>query len=309
MEKIEDLFFPSCDNIHQIHVKEYIPTGKIRGVVQIVHGIAEHIDRYSDFMKFLADNGFVAVGDDHLGHGKSYTSNDDQGFFAAENGWEMVINDLLTLNNNMHNTYPNIPYIMFGHSMGSFLTRTFIIKYPSKYDLVILSGTGHQNPLLIGSGFVLSELLCKTQGANAPGLQLNNIAFGNYLSHIANPRTQFDWLSSVDSVVDAYIEDEHCGFIAKNSLYRDMMKGIQYITNKKNIEKMDKAKPVYFMSGAEDPVGDYGKGVEKVYRVFCDTGIRDVTIRLYPGGRHEMLNEVNKEEVYKNILDWILYRI
>lgn len=135
------------------------------------------------------------------------------------------------------------------------------------------------------------------------------MAFGTYLSHIENPRTPFDWLSRDEAAVDKYIADPMCGFICKASLYRDMMGGVKFVTSQKNINKMKKTKPIYFMSGKEDPVGDYGVGVEKAYKAFCHAGLRDVQMRLYPGGRHEMLNETNRTEVYKDILDWINEKI
>ena len=305
MPKFEEFTYPSSTGKNRIYARLCLPDGAVRGVVQIVHGIAEHIGRYEGFMLFLAQHGFAAVGEDHLGHGRSYSNEKEQGFFSEEDGWDHVVQDLLCLNRQMHEKFPGIPYIMFGHSMGSFLTRTFLIRYPGQYDLAILSGTGHQSSLLVRSGLLLSSLLCKMQGADATGERLNQIAFGSYLKRIPNARTPYDWLTTVPEVVDAYIADEKCGFVCKNSLYRDMMQGIAYITDPKNIAQMNKEKPVYFMSGAEDPVGEYGKGVEKAYKAFCDAGCKDVMIRLYPGGRHEMLNETNREQVYQDILSWI----
>ena len=305
MSRFEEFYFDSSTGNNRIHALKCIPDGEAKGIVQIAHGIAEHINRYEPFMSFLADNGFIAVGNDHLGHGKSFTSEDEKGFFAEEDGWNYVVKDMVSLHDAMHSEYPDLKYIMFGHSMGSFLTRTYIIDYPSKYDLAILSGTGNQSPLLVFAGCTMADLFAKKSGANSDGKKLNDIAFGSYCSKIDSPRTEFDWLSVNAENVDKYIADPLCGFVAKTGLYRDMMHGIRYITNKNNIQKMDKDKPVYFMSGDADPVGDYGKGVEKAYKLFCNAGLKDVTIRLYPGGRHEMLNEDNKDQVYNDILAWI----
>ena len=274
-------------------------------MIQIEHGIAEHINRYDDFACFLAENGFVVVGDDHLGHGQTITDPADLGFFADSDGWNYVVKDMDKLRDLMHREYPDLPYIFFGHSMGSFLTRTYLIEHPDKYDAAIISGTGQQGKALVFAGYTAANLMVRKLGARGDGQKLNDMAFGSYCKKIPNPRTPFDWLSRDAANVDKYIEDPLCGFVAKVSLYRDMMSGIRFIGNQKNVDKMNKEAPIYFMSGEEDPVGDYGAGVEKAYKSFCDAGIKDVMIRLYPGGRHEMLNEINRQDVYRDILKWL----
>ena len=309
MPSFQDFYFQSSTGRTSIHALKCVPDGKPRAVVQIAHGIAEHIDRYRPFMEFLADNGFVAAGNDHLGHGKSIRVPEEQGFFAEKDGWWRVVDDMDKLHDIMSKEYPELPYVLFGHSMGSFLTRTYLIKHPDKYDGVILSGTGHQSPALVLGGNVAASVMAKLNGAMGDGTKLDSLAFGSYLSQIENPRTKFDWLSRDAEQVDKYIADPLCGFVGKIGLYRDMMHGIKFITDKKNIAQMNKEKPVYFMSGDGDPVGDYGKGVERAYKAFCDAGLHDVFMRLYPGGRHEMLNETNKEQVYQDILNWLNEKI
>lgn len=309
MPAFSDFYFRSSTARNTIRARKCVPDGTPRAVVQIVHGIAEHIERYDDFMSFLAENGIVAVGDDHLGHGKSVTEPGDLGFFNDKDGWDYAVMDEERLHDQMHEEYPDVPYIFFGHSMGSFLTRTLIIKHPDKYDAAIISGTGHQSKALIYAGGLLANLTVKFKGARSDGQQLNDVAFGTYLNHIADPRTTFDWLTRDEAALDKYIADPMCGFVCTASLYRDMMGGVKFVTTQSNIDKMDKTKPIYFMSGAEDPVGDYGVGVDRAYKAFCKAGLHDVKIRLYPGGRHEMLNETNHLEVYKDILDWINEKI
>ncbi len=309
MPSFQDFYFQSSTGRTSIHALKCVPDGKPRAVVQIAHGIAEHIDRYRPFMEFLADNGFVAAGNDHLGHGKSIRVPEEQGFFAEKDGWWRVVDDIDKLHDIMSNEYPELPYVLFGHSMGSFLTRTYLIKHPDKYDGVILSGTGHQSPALVLGGNAAASVMAKLNGAMGDGTKLDSLAFGSYLNKIENPRTKFDWLSRDTEQVDKYIADPLCGFVGKIGLYRDMMQGIKFITDKKNIAQMNKEKPVYFMSGNGDPVGDYGKGVERAYNAFCDAGLHDVFMRLYPGGRHEMLNETNKEQVYQDILNWLNEKI
>ena len=305
MPAFEDFYFESSTGCNTIRALKCVPDGKAKAVVQIAHGIAEHIDRYRDFMAFLAENGYAAVGDDHLGHGKTIRDHSEQGFFAEKDGWDHVVADMDKLHDMMKEQYPDIPYVFFGHSMGSFLTRTYLIKHPDKYDAAVISGTGHQPRLMVLGGYAAACLFVKLQGARTVGTTLNDIAFGSYNKGYENPRTIYDWLSRDPAVVDAYAADPLCGFIATNGLFRDMMGGIKFITDQQNIEMMNKEKPIYFMSGDADPVGENGKGVTRAYDAFCRAGLHDVTLRLYPGGRHEMLNELNKDVVYKDILNWL----
>ena len=305
MPKFEDFFFESSTGVNRIHARKCIPDTEPRAVVQIAHGIAEHINRYDDFARFLAEHGFVAVGEDHLGHGQTAETKEDLGFFAEEDGWNCVVNDLNLLRDQMHGEYPDLPYLFFGHSMGSFLVRTYLIRFPDKYDAAIISGTGQQSPALVLGGLAAAQFLVRSKGARADGQVLNDMAFGTYCKRIPDARTTSDWVSRDRETVDKYLADPLCGFVAKVGLFRDMMSGIRFISSQKNIDRMNKEAPVYFMSGEEDPVGDYGAGVERAYRAFCRAGLKDVMIRLYPGGRHEMLNEINREDVYRDILNWL----
>ncbi len=309
MPEIRDFYFPSTNGKNKILARICTPDKPPKAVVQIAHGIAEHISRYDPFMFFLAENGYVAVGNDHLGHGLSAENEDGLGIFDTQNGWTYAVDDMKALRDQVRQEFHDIPYIFFGHSMGSFLTRTYLIRYPDQYDAAILSGTGQQSPALINAGFFAANLLTLLRGPGADGKLLNVMAFGSYCKKIDNPRTPFDWLSTNEENVDRYIADPLCGFVAKCSMYRDMMGGLKFLTKQSNIDKMNKDAPIYFMSGAEDPVGDYGAGVEKAYRAFCDAGLHDVTMKLYPGGRHEMLNETNREEVMQDILAWLDQRV
>ena len=298
MPEIRDFYFPSTNGKNKILARICTPDKPPKAVVQIAHGIAEHISRYDPFMFFLAENGYVAVGNDHLGHGLSAENEDGLGIFDTQNGWTYAVDDMKALRDQVRQEFHDIPYI-----------RTYLIRYPDQYDAAILSGTGQQSPALINAGFFAANLLTLLRGPGADGKLLNDMAFGSYCKKIDNPRTPFDWLSTNEENVDRYIADPLCGFVAKCSMYRDMMGGLKFLTKQSNIDKMNKDAPIYFMSGAEDPVGDYGAGVEKAYRAFCDAGLHDVTMKLYPGGRHEMLNETNREEVMQDILAWLDQRV
>ena len=305
MPTFKDFYFNSSTGKNKIHARMCVPDAEPRAIVQIIHGIAEYIDRYDEFMSFLADNGIIAVGTDHLGHGKSIESEEQTGFFAYDNGWDYVVRDEEVLRLAMHENYPELPIIVFGHSMGSFMTRTLLIRYPDAFNAAIISGTGNQGAALVNGGLFMGNLVTGLKGAHHYSKFLNNLAFGSYNKIYDNPKTEYDWLSRDEANVQKYIDDPLCGFIPTCSLFRDMMTGVKFITNKKNLTAMNKDMPVYFMSGDMDPVGECGKGVQKAYNNFLEAGMKDVSIKLYPGGRHEMLNEINKDEVYTDILAWL----
>ena len=305
MPTFKDFYFNSSTGKNKIHARMCVPDTEPRAIVQIIHGIAEYIDRYDEFMSFLADNGIIAVGTDHLGHGKSIESEEQTGFFAYENGWDYAVRDEEVLRLAMHENYPELPIIVFGHSMGSFMARTLLIRYPDAFNAAIISGTGNQGSALVNGGLFMGNLVTGLKGAHHYSKFLNNLAFGSYNKIYENPKTEYDWLSRDEANVQKYIDDPLCGFIPTCSLFRDMMTGVKFITNKKNLIAMNKDMPVYFMSGDMDPVGECGKGVQKAYNNFLEAGMKDVSIKLYPGGRHEMLNEINKDEVYSDILTWL----
>ena len=305
MPTFKDFYFNSSTGKNKIHARMCVPDAEPRAIVQIIHGIAEYIDRYDEFMSFLADNGIIAVGTDHLGHGKSIESEEQTGFFAYDNGWDYAVRDEEVLRLAMHENYPELPIIVFGHSMGSFMARTLLIRYPDAFNAAIISGTGNQGAAFVNGGLFMGNLVTGLKGAHHYSKFLNNLAFGSYNKIYENPKTEYDWLSRDEANVQKYIDDPLCGFIPSCSLFRDMMTGVKFITNKKNLTAMNKDMPVYFMSGDMDPVGECGKGVQKAYNNFLEAGMKDVSIKLYPGGRHEMLNEINKDEVYTDILTWL----
>lgn len=302
MSEFKDFTFTSSTGINTIRARMCIPAEEPHAIMQIAHGIAEHIERYDDFMMYLAGHGILAVGNDHLGHGAGAA---EPGFFAESNGWKYVVEDMDILYHTMRASYPSLPYIFFGHSMGSFLTRTYLIRYPNKPDLAILCGTGHQPRVTVEAGYALAEAAVKLFGPHKSGKKLNTVAFGSYNSRYSDVRTDYDWICSDPEVVDKYMADPYCGFIPSVSLFRDMMSGIRYITDPTNLAKMNKELPVLFIAGFDDPVGEYGKGVKRAYKAFLEAGMQHLHIKLYPGDRHELLNEFNKADVMHDILKWI----
>jgi alpha-beta hydrolase superfamily lysophospholipase len=305
MPALKEFYFPSSDGNNQIYARMWIPDGDVRGTVQIAHGIAEYINRYDDFAQFLASNGFVVAGNDHLGHGKSMGKPENQGFFADENGWDYVVRDMRALHDTVKEQYPGVPAALLGHSMGSFLARTYIIRFPDDFYAAIISGTGHQSKLLVSAGLFMARREVKKHGPRYVSQKLNDMGMGGYNKGFDAAPGETAWLSANKENVKKYDADPLCGFTATCSVFRDMMEGVKFITDQNNINMMNKKMPVYFFSGAEDPVGEKGKGVERAYNAFKKAGMEDVFMRLYPGGRHEMLNETNHEQVYKDVLDWI----
>lgn len=309
MVRMSESSFLSSDGKSSLYCCEYLPEGNPAGIVQIVHGLGEYSARYDHFARFLADNGFIVVLHDQLGHGRSISGPDTEDYFADENGWDITVQDIRILHNLTAAKYPGKPYFLIGHSMGSFQVRTFLIRYRTGIDGAVISGTGQQNPALIRSGKLMASLEIRRHGAHYRSPLLLGMAFGSYNKKIEDPRTDYDWLSRNPDVVDAYVADPLTKFDTTAGLIRDMMDGIAFISSAKNVARMKKDLPVMFLSGDCDPVGDYGKGVIRSYKSFLKAGMTDVTMKLYHGGRHEMLNEINKDEVYQDILGWINVKI
>ena len=305
MAHVTESSFLSSDGKTELFYREYLPSGEPVGIFQIVHGVAEHIERYDDFAAFLADNGYIVVMHDQLGHGKSVRDDDSLGFFCEDDGWGKVLQDVRRLHDLTAEKYPGKPYFLFGHSMGSFVVRTYLIKYRAGLDGAVLSGTGQQNAPLLRTGLMVTAAEIRRHGARYKSDLVNNMAFGGYNKKFSDVRTAFDWLSRDESVVDSYVEDPLCGYVPSVGLLRDMFSGMMFIGKAKNVSRMKKDLPVLFFSGDCDPVGENGKGVIRAYKSFLKAGMTDVTMKLYHGGRHEMLNETNSDEVYQDILYWL----
>ncbi len=298
--------FPSCDGNHHIFARQWLPAeGQPKAIVQVVHGVSEYIDRYAVVARYLADHGFLVVGGDHLGHGRTAAGPEEYGFFAERNGWHTVSGDVRRLRTLMGEKYPELPYFMLGHSMGSFLARTYLIDWPGTLTGAILSGTGQEAPFMVAAGWHMSNLVSKISGQRAHSKLVETLSFGSYNKQFAPTRTRADWISRDEAVVDAYIADPLCEFLPTAGMFRDMMEGLQYISSKTNLSKMDPSTPVYIFSGDRDPVGGNGAGVQKVAGFFRDAGTEDLTVKLYPEGRHEMMNEVNRDEVFADLLVWL----
>ena len=297
-----DYDYPS-KGVGKIHVCRWMPEQQPKAVVQIVHGIAEFAERYDDFARYLNSLGYLVVAEDHMGHGRSIGTEGVQGYFHG--GWFAAVDDTAQLVKDTMKAFPGIPYVLFGHSMGSFMVRTILAKFPdSGISAAVICGTGWQPSAVLKLGRILGDLVCRG-GEELPSEMLQGIVFGGYNKRVEHPRTPYDWLSRDAKIVDDYIAHPLCGFTASAGLLRDMLGGISYIQDRKNLDRMRKALPVLFIAGGDDPVGNYGKGVERAAQAFRKAGMEHVDVKIYPLGRHEILNEINKEEVYRDVARWL----
>lgn len=305
MAERREFYYPSSDGKTRIHAVEWTPEGEARGVVQLVHGIAEYALRYDTFARQLAAHGFVVAAEDHLGHGGSVAEGAARLCFGETDGWQRAVDDVYTLRSLMGEKYPTQPYAMLGHSMGSFLTRNYLISYPGTVRAAIIMGTGQPGALTLAGGQFLAKRTVKQHGATYFDPQLSAIAFGAYNKPFAPNRTEYDWLSVNTANVDAYLADPLCGGEITVGLLRDMLGGLAFIGKEENAKKMDPNVPVLFVSGEKDPVGDMGAGVRRVRSLFERVGVRDITCRLYPDLRHEILNEESGADVGNDIIAWL----
>jgi alpha-beta hydrolase superfamily lysophospholipase len=298
-----DFFYDSC-GMGKIHACRWMPEGQPKAVLQIVHGIAEFVERYDAFANYLTGLGYVVVAEDHMGHGQSIGEAGVQGFFHG--GWFAAVDDTYRLLKDTMTAFPGVPYVLFGHSMGSFMARTILAKYPdSGITAAIICGTGWQPAFALPALIKVVEGICKKKGEQTPDAGLHKMIFGSYNKRIENPRTPTDWLTRDEAIVDAYNAHPLCGFVPACGLLRDMMKGIYYVEQRKNLANMKKHLPVLFIAGWEDPVGPYGKGVEQAAKAFKKAGVVNVALKLYPDCRHEILNELNKHQVYEDVTRWL----
>lgn len=310
MTNMTEFTFLSSDGKTQLHSIEWLPADREPiAVLQISHGVAEYVGRYDAFARFLNEQGVAVVGHDHLGHGESITTNGTPVYFGNGNTWQTVVDDIYILHTRLKERWPDLPHILMGHSMGSFLARTYLIRYPGTVQAAIIMGTGWQGGLTIAGGLVIANLLAMRSPCATSDF-VTKLAFGSYCKNIKPLRTPFDWLSVDEENVDAYIADPLAGQDTTVGLFREMLKGFRFNQKFSNLDKMDGKTPILLISGKADPVGDYGGGVQQTYTEFKRSGVADCTVKLYPELRHEILNEkAHRDEVFGDIWAWMKERI
>ena len=305
MEK-KEFYYTSSNNINKIYAVKWIPEGKIKAILQISHGVTEHINRYNELAKYLTDKGILVVGNDHLGHGKT---NGQRMYFGTSGSWNYIVKDIEKCRELITEEYKDIPYFMLGFSLGSFALRTHLIDYKPQISGAIIVGTGYSNNIEIALGTFMANQEAKKHGEENPTVKIRNLTFGTYNKKINNPQTECDWLCSSQKDLQIYLNDPLRGGCMSSGLFRELLSGMKYTCNKNNIEKMSKDLSILMLSGDKDPVGKETKGVNKVYHLFKKSQIQDVTLKYYKNLRHDVLHEENKEEIYELIYEWIINHI
>ena len=310
MVKKQDFYFDSRDGRHRLHGIRWVPeVSRPICLLHVVHGMSEYIDRYDEFARYLADRGVLVVGDDHLGHGDSVEPGEPYGYFCKEDAATVLVRDEHRLKKMTQEQYPGVPYIILGHSMGSFITRNYLMRYGTGVNGAVIVGTGMQSKATLLCARALAALQGAFFGEEHVSKLVDKAAFGVYNKKIKEPKTSFDWLSRNEDNVRGYVNDPRCGFIFTVNGFQTLFKLIYQLHDQEQLRNMPVNLPVFFLSGAQDPVGGYGKGVEQAYESFRKIGMENVQMKLYPEDRHELLNEVDREDVYGDIYRWILHRI
>lgn len=304
--KEREFYIPSSDGVSKLHCMEWVPEGEVKAVLQITHGMVEHIGRYREFAEFLAGRGIAVYGHDHLGHGKTAEKKEDLGFFGEKGGSVVPIKDIRRLTRYGKKRFPGVKLFLLGHSMGSFFARRYLSVYPDGPDGVILTGTGGPAAGLVAFAYLLSCAVCGLKGSRCRCRLLYELSLGNYNRQFKPVKTSYDWLTRDEERTAAFEADPDCQFIFTAGAYRDFFRVILEDIRAEKRGKVRTDMPMLFLSGEEDPVGEKTKGVRRVYEAYDQAGAADMTIGFYSGARHEVLNETNREEVFEDIYDWLV---
>ena len=276
-----------------------------RAVLQLTHGMSEYIERYAGFAEYLNSKGIAFIGNDHIGHGKSVDDVKDWGYFGEQDGWKHFVEDVEQMRKIGKELYPGVPYYLMGHSMGSFVARAWLKTFGEGIDGAVIMGTAGTNSA-IGAAKGLAKTIRSLKGSRHKSGLITAMAFGSYNKRIKNSRSDFDWLTRDNDIVDKYIADPACGFTFSIAGYADLFNLLAYIQDDEWYKSIKKDLPLLFVAGAEDPVGAYGSGPAEVCERLKNEGCEDVSLILYEGMRHELLNEFGKETVMEDIKGFIL---
>lgn len=309
MVKKEEFTFDSRDGKTKLHAVRWVPDGKVVCILQIVHGMAEYIERYEALAQYLGEKGILVTGDDHLGHGKSVGKDGTYGYFCEQDPATVVVRDVHRLKKLTQEEYPGVPYVILGHSMGSFITRNYLFRYGTGIQGAIICGTGSQPGALVKMCKMVAAVQGAFLGQKHIAKFIDKMAFGSYNKRIPEAKTAFDWLCTDERVVNDYIKDSLCGFTFTVNGFKTLFTLLDRLNQEENLKAMPKQLPVHFIAGDMDPVGNYGEGVKKAYEDFDKAGMERISLKLYAGSRHELLNEKNKFQVYEDIYPWIMERV
>ncbi len=300
---MEELFYPSADGVHTVHAVYWLPQGKPRAVLQIIHGMEEYAARYAPFALKAAELGFFVCAEDHLGHGGT-AKKEERGHFPRH-GEEVILKDIRSLTLRAQEAVPGVPVFVLGHSMGSFFCREYIARFGGDLAGAVIMGTGFKDGVTLFFARALVSLVGGIAGREHKSKFISKLAFGAYNRRFSPARTAYDWLSADSRNVDAYIADELCGFGFTCGGFAGLFGIIGKACSARAFEQAPKGLPLFIVSGEDDPVGDYGKGVKKVYKKYKKAGVKDVRLKLYPGARHEILNDTCSRQACSDVLAFL----
>jgi len=306
--KREEGFFQSTDGVHTLRYDTFAPEGEPKGILQISHGMCEYIGRYADFAGFLCERGFFVCGNDHLGHGRQAARAGELGYFADKDGWKLLSEDLHLLTVQMKQRFPGVPYFLLGHSMGSFVARRYLVRYGKELSGAVIMGTSGGNPAL-DLGIRLSSRACRRHGPKSRSALIDKLSMGGNNRLFKGEHDLHSWLTKDREIRTRYASDPLCSFSFTVSGYRDLFSLLQSVSAPEWAEQVPKDLPILLTSGEDDPIGANGRGVRKVYGRLEAAGVKDVALKLYPGDRHEILNETDRKQVYADIAEFLESRL
>ena len=301
----KEVYLGSTDRKNQLHIIIWEPDGDIKAMMQISHGMIEYVERYDAFAEFFNEKGILVIGNDHLGHGKTAKDNNDLGYFG-EGKSKTVVDDLYEVTKFAKKTYGGeLPYFLFGHSMGSFMARRYLMTYGEELTGAIICGTGFTPGIILTMGDICANVIKLFKGERYRSKLLKKMAFGSYNKRIIAVQTENDWLSRNTENVEQYNRDKYCTFLFTVNGYQTLFDVLKYIQKAENIRKIPKKLPLYFIAGKEDPVGNYGEGVLKIAEQYKENDIKNIQTKLYENDRHEIINETDKDIVFNDIFQWL----
>lgn len=310
MIRKEEFEFDSRDGKTKLHAVRWIPEGKVICILQIVHGMAEYVERYEEFARYMAEKGVLVTGEDHLGHGKSVKNGAPYGYFCKQDPATVVVRDVHRLKKMTQEEYPGVPYVILGHSMGSFIFRNYLSRYGTGIQGAIICGSGSMPTPVILCAKAVAKIQKLFMGERHVSKLLDSMAFGSYNKRIGQKETAFDWLAANKPVVEAYMKDPLCGFVFTVNGFETLFELLHRAQKPENMRKIPKELPVFLIAGEEDPVGNYGAGVTQIYESYQkELGMKNVRMKLYAGDRHEILNESDREQIYEDIYPWLMERV
>ena len=304
--------FLSNDGKTSVHAVKWTPdSGKYKAILQITHGMVEFIERYTAFAEFLTENGYMVVGHDHIGHGQSVATNEDWGYFCEGSPSDVLVEDIHKLRTVIQEENPEVPYFLLGHSMGSFMLRKYLAFHGEDLRGAIIMGTGFIPGNVTGLALKLTSLIAKLRGSRHRSKLIQSLAFGaDYKGFdMTGEKPEDSWLTKDVEIVKQYYNEPRCTYMFTVNGYKGLFEAVNYSCNPENAAKLPKKLPLFIVSGEQDPVGGLGKGVMDVYEMYKTAGISDLTYKLYENDRHEILNETDRQVVYRDLLAWMNVRI